>query len=133
MHSLPIHWLPLAQTAADSAAAAPDPWKIWFTLAVVALVFLVLCVTTLAPDIVMIGAVVLLLASGILSPQQALAGMSNEGVLVVGILYVVAAGMRETGGVYWLADWLFGRPKTVMNGIVRLVFPTMGLSAFIAN
>jgi di/tricarboxylate transporter len=134
MPSLPIPWLPLAQAAAETAAsAAAEPWEIWFTLGLVAAVFILLIVTSLSPDIVMIGAVAILLAGGILSPQQALAGMSNEGVLVVGVLYVVAAGMRETGGVYWLADRLFGRPKTVMNGIVRLVFPTIGLSAFIAN
>ena len=134
MWSLPTSLFPLAQTAAAAAAAAPaEPWKIWFTLGLVGLIFLLLIVTSLSPDIVMIGAVVVLLASGILSPQQALAGMSNEGVLVVGILYVVAAGMRETGGVYWLADRLFGRPKSVMSGIVRLVFPTISLSAFIAN
>jgi len=133
MQSFSPSWLPLAQSAADSAATAGEPWQIWFTLGLVGVVFVLLIITSLTPDIVMIGAVAVLLASGILSPQQALAGMSNEGVLVVGILYVVAAGMRETGGVYWLADLLFGRPKSVMNGIVRLVFPTIGLSAFIAN
>lgn len=134
MESLPISWLPLAQTAAHATtAAAGEPWKIWFTLGLVGLVFLLLVVTSLSPDIVMIGAVAILLATGILGLEQALAGMSNEGVLVVGILYVVAAGMRETGGVNWLAYQLFGRPKSVMSGIVRLVFPTIGLSAFIAN
>ena len=60
--------------------------------------------------------------------RQALAGMSNKGVLSVGVLFVVAAGMQETGGINWVATQLFGRPKTVLAGIARLVFPTMGLS-----
>ena len=127
--------LPTLLAAFDPLAllGAGQQAKAWLTLGLVGLVFVLLVVTTLSPDIVMIGAVVVLLGFGILSAPDALAGMANEGVLVVAVLYVVAAGMRETGGVSWVATYLFGRPKSTMAGIIRVVFPTMGLSAFIAN
>ena len=37
--------------------------------------------------------------------------MSNEGMITVGVLFVVGAGVRETGGVDFIATRLFGRPK----------------------
>jgi di/tricarboxylate transporter len=113
---------------ADAARA-----EAWFTIGLVGTVFALLTFTTLTPDIIMLGAVVLLMLLGILTPDLALAGMSDPGVLSIGALFVVAAGMQETGGINWVGTHLFGRPKTVLAGITRLVFPTMGLSAFIAN
>jgi len=104
-----------------------------FTLAVVMALFLLLAFTTLAPDLILLAGVALLLAVGIVSPADALAGLSNEGMVTVAILYVVGAGVRETGGVDWLAKTLFGRPRTLLGAVTRIVFPTMGLSAFMNN
>jgi di/tricarboxylate transporter len=76
---------------------------------------------------------VVLLVLGIVSPADALGGFSNEGLATVGVLFVVSAGVRETGGVDWIAKNLFGRPKSLLGAIVRLVFPVMGMSAFMNN
>jgi di/tricarboxylate transporter len=59
--------------------------------------------------------------------------MANEGMLTVAILFVVGAAVQETGGVDWIAKNLFGRPKTIFIALVRLVFPVLGLSAFLNN
>ncbi|ADB16599.1 TrkA-C domain protein [Pirellula staleyi DSM 6068] len=104
-----------------------------FVLVLVAFVFLALSFTTIAPDLVLIASVVILLATGVLEPSKALAGLSNEGMVTVAILFVVGAGIRETGGVDWIAIRLFGRPKTVFSAVTRLMLPTMGLSAFLNN
>ncbi|HEX5106130.1 MAG TPA: SLC13 family permease [Pirellulaceae bacterium] len=115
------------------AAAADFTWQGGFTLALIVAVFLALAFTTLAPDIILIGGVILLVVSGVLSPGDALAGLSNEGMVTVGVLYIVGAGVRETGGVDWIAKSLFGRPKSLLTAIIRLVFPTLGLSALMNN
>ncbi len=104
-----------------------------FTLGVVGLVFGLLMLGNVAPDVILIGAVVLLLVSGVLTPGEALSGMSNEGMLTVGVLFVVGAAVRETGGIDYVAGWLFGRPKTPMRAVARMTFPVMGLSAFMNN
>jgi di/tricarboxylate transporter len=140
--AMPPASLPFLLAATDAKHSAlftwlfPDnagPAERWFTIGLVGIVFALLTFTTLTPDIIMLGAVVVLMLLGILSPDLALAGMSDPGVLSIGALFVVAAGMQETGGINWVATHLFGRPKSVLSGIARLVFPTMGLSAFIAN
>lgn len=107
--------------------------KAQFTLGLVVLLFGLLAFSTLAPDIILILGVVVLLLLGVINPSDALAGFSNEGMVTVGVLYVVGAGVRETGGVDWIAKGLFGRPKSLLGAIFRLVFPTMGLSAFMNN
>jgi di/tricarboxylate transporter len=87
----------------------------------------------LTPDIIMIGGVALLLLCGILTPGEALAGMSNEGMITVGVLFVVGAGVRDTGGVDFIAARLFGRPKTPTTAVARMMLPTATLSAFMNN
>ena len=99
-----------------------------FTLSVVAVVFLFLVFSQLTPDVILIGAVTLLLVTGILTPSEALAGMSNEGMITVGVLFVVGAAVRETGGVDFIAARLFGRPKNPTAAVARMVLPTMGLA-----
>ena len=68
-------------------------------------------------------------ADRILTPGEALAGMSNEGMITVGVLFIVGAAVRETGGVEWIANRLFGRPKTPTTAVARMMLPTIGLSA----
>jgi len=104
-----------------------------FTMAVIALVFVLLMVSQMPPDVILIGAVALLLLCGILSPQEALAGLSNEGVVAVGVLFIIGAGVRETGGIDLITSRLLGRPRTPTAAVARLVAPTMTLSAFMNN
>lgn len=104
-----------------------------FTLGLVVILFLVLTLTTLPCDLVLIGGALILLVAGVITPTEALAGFGNEGMITVGVLFVVGAGIRETGGVDWIASRLFGRAKTVTGAIARLVIPTMTLSAFMNN
>ena len=118
----------LALTWVDSPISAAQ-----FTLGVVGLVFLMLIISSITPDIILIGAVALLLLTGVLAPSEALSGLSNEGMITVAVLFVVGAGMRETGAVDLISGRLFGRPKTAEGAIAKLMLPTMGLSAFMNN
>ena len=81
------------------------------------MIFLLLASARSRPIVILIGAVTLLLLTGMLTPGEALAGMSNEGMITVGVLFVVGAAVRETGGVDFIAARLFGRPKTPTRAI----------------
>ena len=104
-----------------------------FTLGMVGMVFALLMFTSAAPDVIMVAAVVVLMLVGILAPSEALAGMSNEGMITVAVLFIVGAAVRDTGGVEFIASRLFGRPKTPTTAVARMMLPTMGLSAFMNN
>ncbi len=105
----------------------------YLTLAVVALVVALLASTRLAPDLVLGGGLMLLLLSGAIGAEDALAGFANEGMITIGLLFVVAAGMIETGAISWLADRLFGRSRTVAGATWRMTAPTAALSALVNN
>ncbi|TVR35885.1 MAG: SLC13 family permease [Spirochaetaceae bacterium] len=92
-----------------------------------------LAATRLPADVVLLAAMAFLILTGVLSSQEAVAGFSNTGVLTVAVLYVVVAGLRETGAVSWVAQRLLGRPRGTRTALARLMLPTIAFSAFLNN
>jgi di/tricarboxylate transporter len=86
-----------------------------------------------SPDVVLLGAVVILALAGVLTPTEALSGFANTGMLTVAALFVVAAGLRETGAVSAFTSRLLGRPRTPRGALLRLVPPVVVASAFLNN
>jgi len=108
-------------------------WEGWFSIGVITLCFSTLALTRYSPDIVMVGGLTLLLLAGVLSPEQALSGLANEGMVTVGVLYVVVAGLRETGGIGWIVKSVLGRPRSLQYAQIRLMAPVAAISAFLNN
>ena len=108
-------------------------WTAWFTLAVMASCFCALAFSRSSPDVIMTGGLTLLLVSGILTPQEALSGLANEGMVTVAVLYVVVAGVRDTGGLEWVVQRLLGQPGSESHAQTRLMTQAAGLSAFLNN
>lgn len=103
------------------------------TLAVIVAVLATLALTRIAADVILMTALTFLVISRILTPQEALAGFANTGVMTIATLYVVAAGLKETGAVRWLAHRLLGQPTNVKQAQLRVLAPVSGLSAFMNN
>ena len=108
-------------------------WEGWTSMGVAVAVLATLALNVAAPDLVMVGALTVLLALGIVAPADALAGFGNEAVLTVAALFVVAAGFRETGGLDYVARRLLGRPRTVIGAQLRMMVPVAAMSAFLNN
>jgi di/tricarboxylate transporter len=112
-------------------------------LAVLALVLGLLIFTRVAPDAILVGGLTLLLVApvplasgwklGVLTTAEAFSGFSNPGMLTVGVLFVVVAGLRETGGIDWIAQSVLGRPGSLRKAMARILFPVVGLSTFLNN
>jgi di/tricarboxylate transporter len=86
----------------------------------------------LPPDILFLGALVVVTLAGALKPEQAIAGFANTGVLMVGALFVVAAALRNTGVLDWVGTKLLGRVETEGAAIRRIAL-TLPVSAFLPN
>jgi di/tricarboxylate transporter len=108
-------------------------WEAWLSVGVVGLVIGLLALTRFAADVVLVGGVTILLLSGVLTPSQALSGLSNEGMVTVAVLYVVAAGLRETGAIAWLVQGVLGRPRNISHAQLRLMAPVVAASSFLNN
>ncbi|HVU86651.1 MAG TPA: SLC13 family permease [Pirellulales bacterium] len=108
-------------------------WQAGFTLFVLGGVLASLIFTAVGPDLALIGGLIVLMMAGILTPAQMVHGLSNEGLVTVAVLYVVSAGMRETGAIDLIAMRVLGRPKTTAAAIARLLIPVTAISAFVNN
>jgi di/tricarboxylate transporter len=108
-------------------------WQATLTAIVTFATLLALLFGQRAPDMAMIGGVVVLLAAGVLAPDEAFKGMANEGMLTVAALFVVAAAVERTGALASLVDRALGRPQSLSSAQVRTMVAPAALSAFMNN
>ena len=108
-------------------------WQVIFTSVVTVITLVFLLQGRRAPDMVMMGAVIALLAAGILTPAEALGGMSNEGMITVAALFVVAVAVERTGALAAIVDHLLGRPRSLATAQIRTMIGPGIVSAFMNN
>jgi di/tricarboxylate transporter len=109
------------------------PLQGWLTMSVVVLLFLALIRNLAPPDVLFLGATALLALLGIITTEDAFAGFSNSGMLTVALLFVVAAGLRETGVLDYLGHQVLGRARTANGVLGRLAGVVLPMSAFLNN
>ncbi|MEM7434487.1 MAG: SLC13 family permease [Myxococcota bacterium] len=105
----------------------------WITIGVIVGMVAVMAANLAGPDLVLIGGLTALLLLGIIDPSEAFIGMSNPAVITIAALFVVAAGVKETGGLDLAAGLVLGRPRWLAGGQLRMMFPVAALSAFLNN
>ena len=105
----------------------------WITIATVLTMFTVLLLTKLRADMVFLGAISILFVTGVLDAKEAFSGFSSTSVVIIGVLFVVVAGLTHTGVLQWIVKHLLGQPKTYSKAIIRLMLPVAGLSSFLSN
>ncbi|MGI9590995.1 MAG: SLC13 family permease, partial [Myxococcota bacterium] len=88
---------------------APMEWQGWLTLAVVALALVAMVRELAAPDLVMMAGLVTLAVTGVLTPAETFSGFANPALAAVAALFIVSAGLRETGSLELVARRLFSR------------------------
>ncbi|MBR5394776.1 MAG: SLC13/DASS family transporter [Bacteroidaceae bacterium] len=105
----------------------------WITIATVLSMFTVLLFTKLRADLVFLGAIGVLFVTGVLDAKEAFSGFSSASVVVIGVLFVVVAGLTYTGVLQWIVKHLLGQPKTYAKAVIRLMLPVAALSSFLSN
>lgn len=108
-------------------------WQGWFALSLAGVALLLMSVGRFGPHLVMLGVLIVLSASGIVTADQALAGFSNTGLITVVAMFVVAAGIHHSGGVDLVVNHLLRSPRTVRSAQARIAFPVALLSGFLNN
>tara|TARA_R110002124_G_scaffold205710_3_gene372250 strand:- start:9643 stop:11412 length:1770 start_codon:yes stop_codon:yes gene_type:complete len=108
-------------------------FEAWAVVSVLALCLVLLISTKISADLILFGGLALLIISGIVPTSLALNGFSNEGMLTVAALYVVAAGLKETGAIQYVVQKVMGSANTVRASQLRIMSPVMVMSAFFNN
>jgi di/tricarboxylate transporter len=107
-------------------------WEAWYTLIVVAVTVYGL-VRSYPTDAVMLGGTVLVGLAGIISPAEMFSGFSNHGMLTVAALFVISAGLRETGALDQIGRMMLGRIRDERTALLALAPQVSILSAFLNN
>ena len=105
----------------------------WITIVTVLTMFTVLLFTKLRSDLVFLGAIAILFLTGVLDAKEAFSGFSSTSVVVIGVLFVVVAGLMHTGVLQWIVKHLLGQPKSYSGAVARLMLPVAALSSFLSN
>ncbi len=105
----------------------------WITIATVLTMFSVLLFTKLRADLVFLGAIAVLFVTGVLDTKEAFSGFSSSSVVIIGVLFVVVAGLTHTGVLQWIVKHLLGQPDSYSKAVVRLMLPVAALSSFLSN
>ncbi len=105
----------------------------WITIITVLSMFTVLLFTKLRADLVFLGAIGILFVTGVLDAKEAFSGFSSTSVIVIGVLFVVVAGLTHTGVLQWIVKHLLGQPTSYSKAVMRLMLPVAALSSFLSN
>ncbi|MCB0166804.1 MAG: SLC13 family permease, partial [Anaerolineae bacterium] len=108
-------------------------WQAWITLGIIFFILIALIKEVARPEMIFLSALGLLLAFGVLTPEEAFSGFSNTAVLTVGALFVVAVGVQNTGALNFADRLLFKRSATLTGVLARMMVTTATMSAFLNN
>ena len=105
----------------------------WITIVTVLGMFTTLLLTKLRTDVVFLAAIGVLFVTGVLDSKESFSGFCSTSVVVVGVLFVVVAGLTHTGVLQWIVRHLLGQPNSYGKAVIRLMLPVAGLSSFLSN
>jgi len=105
----------------------------WITLSVLVVVVIGLMSSRIGIDVVMAGGLAVLMTLGVVDLKDATAGFASPAVLMLGGLFVVAAGLERTGAIRLVAARMLGRPSGVRMAQLRLMAPVSLFSGFMSN
>jgi di/tricarboxylate transporter len=108
-------------------------FEVLLMIGILATTFALLLFTKLPPAAVFLGALTLTITFRLAPLEASLKGFSNPGVLTIGALFMVAAGMYSTGAITMISEKLIGRPKTLLSAQGRILPPVAFGSAFLNN
>lgn len=105
----------------------------WFTLAVLAVVFIGMVKDVGSPDVLLMGGTLTLTLAGVIKPAEAFAGFANEAMLTVAALFVVVGALRETGALDIMGGRMLGRVTTAPAALARMAVWINTALVFLTN
>jgi len=95
-------------------------FEIIITLTVLAVTFLALTLDVWTPDAVLLTAVGVITASGVITLDQAARQFGNTTIIALGSLYVIAAALQKSGALDRASVYILGKGKKSIRLILLL-------------
>lgn len=117
-----------------------EHWEAWLSLAVALLLMVSLTMRIAPHDLLAVSCLgILMIAQSITgsellpTPEKAVSGFGNQGLITIALLFAVVSGLEFTGGTEFATGWFLNRAKTLKGALSRLLIPVAGLSALMNN
>lgn len=115
-------------------------WEAGLVMAIIGLMLVGLALELASADLIVMAALAAVVIVGeltgtarLLDVKTAATQFGDSGLLTVGLLFVVVAGLVQTGAMSLITAPLLGRPRTLRSAQARLLLPVTTLSAFLNN
>jgi len=108
-------------------------WKIWFTVVIFAFVFFSLVKELLPPDIIMLIGAGIFVVTGIITPKEFLQGFSQDIIITLAMLFIIARSLEINGLINILAKRSLPKAKRSMRQLLCMMLPLSAASAFLNN
>lgn len=110
-------------------------FQLWYTLVLLFITSILLIKESFETELILLSFLFLLILGKVISVKEAFVGFSNEGMITIGFLFIVAAGLNNSGLMTQLQNLLFGKSNHsgYRKKLIRILFPITGVSAFINN
>src|SRR5699024_5163249 len=82
---------------------------------------------------IIFSVLVILLVTGIITPKEALSGFSNEGMLTIALLFIVAGAIQKSGLIEQLMEKWLKNSRIDFGSMFRFFIPVALCSAFLNN
>jgi len=103
----------------------------WITLGTIMMIIIALInKRKIGPDLVMAGGLVILMITGVVEFNEAVHGFAERPLLMIAGLFVIAAALKETGGIELIGRALLGRPTSLVVAQLRMMAPVTVMSSF---
>lgn len=103
----------------------------WITMFTVLSIFVVLARTRIPAEVVFLGALTVLLVTGVVTEEEGMAGFGSEPVVIHAAFFVIIAGLLQSGVLYWLTRNMLGTPHSYNDALRRLMVPIAVISALL--
>lgn len=108
-------------------------WEMGFVLAVVVLMMIALVREVARPDFILFTTLTVFLLTGVINPKQALQGFSNEGMLTIALLFIIAGAIQKSGIFDRIIAAVLGARSKPQTALFKMMMPISGISAFLNN
>lgn len=102
-------------------------------IAVVAAMFISLMLEITRPVFIVLTALITLLLTNIITTEEALRGFSNEGMLTIALLFIIAGVVGNNPLLYKFIYKMIGKSTSYRKTLIRMMIPISSLSAFFNN
>ncbi len=88
----------------------------------------------LRPGLILFSALVIFMIFDIITPEDALSGFSNKGMITVALLFLVSEGVKESGILNKTAAIILPKKrKPIPRLLMQIMIPVSAISAFLNN